>query len=218
MTITITAEKRDVFGKNCARRLRKDGLMPAVIYGGSADALPIILNKKDIFRIMKTETRENTLFKVAVGSDERDAMIKELQINPVTHEVLHADLVRIAMDKLLQVTIPIVPVGEAVGVKIDGGFVDPLTREVEVECLPGDIPESIEIDISHLHLNDSIKVADVTPPPGIRILTDPSTVLVLIGMSRTEEVKAEEVEAEEGAEEKEPEVIKKERAAADEKE
>jgi len=217
MTITITAEKRDVFGKNSNRRLRKVGKMPAVLYGGSAEAMPLVLDKKDIFRIMKTESRENTLFKVAVGSETGDAMIKELQLNPVTHEVLHADLVRIAMDKLLHVTIPIVPVGEAVGVKVDGGFVDPLTREVEVECLPGDIPESIEIDISGLHLNDSLKVADVTPPPGVRIITDPSTVLVLIGMSRTEEIKPEEVEVEEGAEEQEPEVIKKERASEEEK-
>lgn len=218
MTITITAEKRDVFGKNSSRRLRKKGRLPAVLYGGAEGPVSLDLDKKDIFRIMKTQAGENTLLKITVGSEEGDVMIKDIQIDPVSHEVLHADLIRIAMDKLLEVTVPIVPVGEAVGVKTEGGFLETLNREVEVQCLPGDIPESIEIDIRNLHLHDSIKVSDVTPPEGVRILTDPSTVLVLIDVPRVEEVeKPEEAEIEEAAEEQEPEVIKKERGAEEEK-
>ena len=214
MTITIQAEKREQFGKNANRRLRADGRIPAVLYGGAVANVPLAIDKKDIIRIMKTEARENTLFKVGFAGELRDAMIKELQVDPVSDELIHADLVQIAMDKVLRVTVPIVPKGEAYGVKNEGGFVDFVTREIEVDCLPKDIPERLEIDISGLHLHQSVKVEAVTPPEGVKIVNDPSTVLVLISLPHKEEEfpgeKPEEVVAEEG---KEPEVIKKERAA-----
>jgi large subunit ribosomal protein L25 len=214
MTITIQAEKRDSFGKNANRRLRMKGRVPAILYGGSVASVPLVLEKKDVVRILKTETRENTLFKVSFGDEMRDAMIRELQIDPVSDELIHADLVQIAMDKVIRVTVPIVPKGEAVGVKTEGGFVDFVTREIEVDCLPKNIPERIEIDISGLHLHQSVKVESVTPPEGVHFVSDPATVLVLISLPHKEEEfpgeKPEEVVAEEG---KEPEVIKKERAA-----
>ncbi len=215
MTITIQAEKRETFGKNANRRLRKQGRVPAILYGESTASVPLVLEKKDVVRILKTETRENTLFKVGFGDEVRDAMIRELQIDPVSDELIHADLVQIAMDKVIRVTIPILPKGEAVGVKTEGGFVDFVTREIEVDCLPKDIPERIEIDITDLHLHQSIKLETVTPPPGVRFVGEPGTVLVLISLPHKEEEafpgeKPEEAVAEEG---KEPEVIKKERAA-----
>ena len=215
MTITIQAEKRESFGKNANRRLRKQGRVPAILYGGPVANVALVLEKKDVVRILKTDTRENTLFKVGFGDEMRDAMIKELQIDPVSDELIHADLIQIAMDKIIRVTVPIVPKGEAVGVKTEGGFVDFVTREVEVDCLPKDIPDRIEIDISGLHLHQSVKVESVTPPAGVRFVSDPGTVLVLISLPHKEEEafpgeKPEEVVAEEG---KEPEVIKKERAA-----
>jgi large subunit ribosomal protein L25 len=212
MTITIQAEKRESFGKNANRRLRKQGRIPAILYGESAACVPLVLDKKDVVRILKTDTRENTLFKVGFGDEMRDAMIKELQIDPVSDELIHADLIQIAMDKIIRVTVPIVPKGEAVGVKTEGGFVDFVTREVEVDCLPKDIPDRIEIDISGLHLHQSVKVESVTPPEGVRFVNDPGTVLVLISLPHKEEEfpgeKPEEAVAEEG---KEPELIKKER-------
>jgi large subunit ribosomal protein L25 len=219
MTITIQAEKRETFGKNANRRLRKQGRVPAILYGESAAAVPLVLDKKDVVRILKTETRENTLFQVGFGGEVRDAMIRELQIDPVSDELIHADLIQIAMDKIIRVTVPILPKGEAVGVKTEGGFVDFVTREVEVDCLPKDIPERIEIDISDLHLHQSIKLETVTPPSGVRFAGDPGTVLVLISLPHKEEEfpgeKPEEVVAEEG---KEPEVIKPERAEKGEEE
>jgi large subunit ribosomal protein L25 len=140
-------------------------------------------------------------------------MIKDLQIDPVTDELLHADLIRISMDKPVRVTIPVVHRGEPVGVKTEGGFVDFITREVEVECLPRDIPESLSIDISELHINQSFKVEGMAIPAGVRLITDPAIVLVLVALPHKEEEfpgeKPEEVVAEEA---KEPEVIKKERA------
>ena len=215
MTITIQAEIRETFGKNANRELRRQGRVPAILYGESVTNVPLALEKKDVVRILKTETRENTLLKVGFGGETRDAMIRELQIDPVSDELIHADLIQIAMDKVIRVTIPILPKGEAVGVKTEGGFVDFVTREIEVDCLPKDIPERIEIDIADLHLHQSVKLESVTPPPGVRFVGEPGTVLLLISRPHKEEEavpgeKPEEVLAEEG---KEPELIKKERAA-----
>lgn len=219
MTMTITAEKRDAFGKNVNRRLRKEGRLPAILYGEKAANVPLALNKIDIITIMKSDTRENTIFRVGFGDDVRDAMIKELQIDPVTDELIHADLIQIAMDKVIRITVPIVSKGESLGVKNEGGFVDFLMREVEVECLPKNIPDRIVIDISGLKLHQSLKVENVQAPEGVRFVNEPGTVLLMISLPHKEEeaLPGEKTEAV-GSEEKEPEVIKKERAEKGEEE
>jgi len=155
-----------------------------------------------------------------VDAELYDAMIKDLQIDPATDELLHADLIRISMDKPVRVTVPVVHRGEPIGVKTEGGFIDFATREVEVECLPRDIPESIGIDIAELHVNQSFKVENMAIPAGVKIITDPGTVLVLVSMPhKEEEFPGEKPEGEVVAEEpKEPEVIKKERAEKEEPE
>jgi len=221
MNIVVKTEKRQGLGTNAARRLRAQGFVPAVLYGESMDTTALVLNKKDIVQILRLESGENTIFKVAVGADTYDAMIKEIQVNPATDELQHVDLIRISMDKPIKVTVPIEHHGEPVGVKTEGGFVDFVTREVEVECLPRDIPESLDIDISELHINQSFKVQGMTVPAGVKVLTDPNTVLVLISMPHKEEepFPGEKPEGEVAAEEpKEPEVIKKERAEKEEPE
>jgi len=221
MNIVVKTEKRQDVGTNAARRLRARGFVPAVMYGESMETLPLVLDKKDIVRILRLETGENTIFKVAVDADAYDAMIKELQVDPATDELLHVDLIRISMDKPIKVTVPVVHSGEPIGVKTEGGFVDFVTREVEVECLPRDIPESLGIDISELHINQSFKVQGMAVPAGVKILADPNTVLVLISMPHKEEevFPGEKPEGEVAAEEpKEPEVIKKERAEKEEPE
>ncbi|MHB8093969.1 MAG: 50S ribosomal protein L25 [Candidatus Aminicenantales bacterium] len=212
MTITIKAEKRKTFGKNANRRLRKQGLVPAILYGEAQANVPLVLNKKDIAQILKSQSGENTIFQVGFDSELRDAMIKELQIDPVSDELIHTDLIQIAMDKLIKVTVPVIHHGEAVGVKTEGGFVDFVTREIDIECFPKDIPEHIEIDIADLHLHQSIKVENVTPPEGVRFVSEPGTVLVLISLPHKEEEFPGEKPEEAAAETKEPEVIKKERA------
>lgn len=214
MSINIKGEKRDVFGKNASRRIRREGKLPAILYGPKIGSIPLILDKKDIFTILKSETGENTIFKVSFDSETSDTMIKELQTDPVSDEVLHCDLIQIAMDKAIQVAVPIVLVGEALGVKNEGGFVDFVNRDIEIECLPKNIPEQIEIDISDLHLHQSIKVEEVTLPEDVTILSDLDSVLVLIqAPAKEEELEVEEVEEEEEvvAEGEEPEVIKKEK-------
>jgi len=221
MNIVVKTEKRQGLGTNAARRLRAQGFVPAVLYGESMDTTALVLNKKDIVQILRLESGENTIFKVAVGADAYDAMIKEIQVNPATDELQHVDLIRISMDKPIKVTVPVIHGGEPVGVKTEGGFVDFVTREVEVECLPRDIPESLGIDISELHINQSFKVQGMTVPAGVKVLTDPNTVLVLISMPHKEEepFPGEKPEGEVAAEEpKEPEVIKKERAEKEEPE
>ena len=224
MNLTIKCERRDVFGKNASRRLRRAGKVPAVLYGGNQPSTHLALQKTDIFGILRSESGENTIFKASFDSETRDTMIKDLQLDPVTDEILHIDLIQIAMDKAIKVSVPINVIGDAVGVKTEGGFIDLVTREVEVECLPGKIPESIEVDVSALHLHESIKVEDISFPPGVESLSDPHLLVVLIeAPTKEEEVKVEAEEEEEVevmAEGEQPEVIKKEReeAPAQEKE
>jgi len=213
MSLEIKAQKRDVFGKNAARRIRRDGKVPAVLYGPKTDNVALILDKKDIFSILKSESGENTLFKVAFDTQKSDAMIKDFQADPVSDELIHVDLIQIVMDKAIRVAIPVVLLGEAVGVKSEGGFVDFVSREIEIECLPRDIPENIQVDISELHMHQSLKMEDLSPPEGTVFTDDPDMVIVLIqAPTKEEEVVVEEEEEEVMAEEEEPEVIKKEKA------
>ena len=220
MNIVVKSEKRQGLGTNAARRLRAQGFVPAVLYGESMESRPLVLSKKDIVQILRLETGENTIFKVVVDAEQYDAMIKDLQVDPATDELLHADLIRISMDKPVRVTVPVVHRGEPVGVKTEGGFIDFVTREVEVECLPRDIPENIGIDIAELHVNQSMKVENMAIPAGVKIITDPGTVIVLVSMPhKEEEFPGEKPEGEVVAEEPtEPEVIKKERAEKEEPE
>jgi large subunit ribosomal protein L25 len=213
MGIKIKGEIRELFGKNASRRLRKEGRVPANLYGIAAENVSLILDKKDIFEILRSEAGENTIFKISYDSKTKDVMIKEVQINPADDELLHVDLILIAMDKEIRVTVPFVLTGEAVGVKAEGGFVDFVTREVELECLPKAIPEHIEVDISGLHLHQSIKIEDISLPEGAKWVSDLDTVIAMIHAQAKEEVIVEEEELEEEviAEEEEPEVIKKEK-------
>jgi len=217
MSFKIKGETRNVFGKNASRRIRQEGMIPAILYDTDTVSIPLTLNKKDVFAILKAETGENTIFKISFNSETRNTMIKELQRDPVTDEILHADLIQIVMDNIISVSVPIVLVGEAVGVKAEGGFVDFVTREVEIECLPKNIPEQLEIDISSLHLHQSLKVEDLSSPGEITLVTDPNTVVVLIHAPTKEEFEVEEIEEEIVAEEG-PEVIKKEKPEEEEKE
>lgn len=212
MGITLKCEKREIFGKNAARRLRREGKIPAVLYGEGNLNVSLSLEKKDIFSILKSEAGENTIFKVSFDSEKRDAMIKEFQKDVVTDEALHVDLLLIAMDKRIRVSVPVVLTGDAVGVKAEGGFVDFISRELEIECFPKDIPENIEVDISDLHLHQSIKVEELPPPEGGVILNDLDSVIALI-QSPAKEVEevVEEEEEEVLPEGEEPEVIKKDK-------
>jgi large subunit ribosomal protein L25 len=217
MTLNIKAERRETAGKANSRRLRKQGGLPGVLYGPNVDSTSLVLSKKDIFNILKSESGENTLFRIKLDKKNLDVMIKDYQQDVVTDELLHVDLIEIAMDKFLEVTVPLVLVGDAVGVKAEGGFMDFATREVEVECLPKDIPEEIEVDVSELHMHQSVKVEELTTPEGVKILSDPQLVVAIVHAPE-EEVEEEEIEEELLAEGEEPEVIGREKEEEEEDE
>lgn len=219
MSLTIKAEKRDAGGKNAARRIRREGNVPAILYGPDVENIPLVLNKRDIFDILKSETGENTIFQVDLEKDKPEVMIKDYQQDVTTDEILHVDLFRISMDKEIRVTVPIVLTGDPVGVKAEGGFVEFVTREVEIECLPRDIPENIEVDIRALHLNQSLKVEDLAQMEGVEMISDPHAMIVMVEAPSVEEAVEEVLEEEEiMAEGDQPEVIQKEKGEGEPKE
>ncbi|HZI94969.1 MAG TPA: 50S ribosomal protein L25 [Patescibacteria group bacterium] len=213
--IVVEAEKRTDLGKNASRRIRRSGKIPAVLYGGDGSVETLAVDPKHLEAILHSEAGENTLFGVNLmpgGRVPGRVMIKEHQVDPITDRVTHADLMRIAMDKAIRVQVTIHHVGIAKGVKLQGGILDHPLREVEVECLPADIPERIEVDITELDLGKSLRVSDLTAPPGVKILTDPATAFISVVAPTVEK---EPVAAVEGAAVEaptEPELIRKGKA------
>ena len=216
MEAVLEATTRDSFGKNEARRTRRDGKVPAVIYGGSAEggptATPIAVEPKALLRILHSESGANTLIslKLAGGGDTK-VLVKQFQLDPLTHQVLHADFYRVAMDRVIQVTIPVIVKGEPKGVKQQGGVLELIRREIEIECLPGDIPENVEVDASELMLNQGIRVRDIPVSPKWTPISDADMMLVHVIMPKAEEVAApaEAAATAVAAVPAEPEVIKK---------
>ncbi|MBD3413306.1 MAG: 50S ribosomal protein L25 [Candidatus Aminicenantes bacterium] len=208
MSQTVKAEVRESAGKNAARRLRSQGNVPAILYGPKIKNVPLVLSKQDIFSILKSERGINTIFKITFDSKKKNVMIKDFQLDVVSDELLHVDLIEIAMSEAIEVTVQVELTGEAVGVKSEGGFVDFTNREVEVRCLPKNIPDQISIDISDLHLHESVKVGDIEPPEDVEFITEPDTVIAHIMLPEEEEIEEEEeLEEELIVEGEEPEVI-----------
>jgi large subunit ribosomal protein L25 len=212
MEAVLDAQVRDTFGKNEARRTRREGKVPAVLYGGDgAGATPIAVHPKALLKILHSDAGQNTLIslKLAGASDAR-VLVKDFQLDPITHEVLHADFYRVAMDKLLQVTIPIVVHGEPKGVKQQGGILEHIRREIEIEVLPADIPEHIDIDVSELMLHQGVRVRDIAPNPKWKPISDADLMLVHVILPKAEEAAAPaDAAAVATATPAEPEVIKK---------
>src|SRR5438874_6139237 len=160
--IVVSAQGRDDRGKNAARRLRRTGMVPAVIYGGKGDNLAIAVDPKALQRVLRSEAGRNTILKLDIaGHGATNAILKGWQVDPIRESFLHADFYRIAMDVAIRVTVPIHVVGEARGVKVDGGILELVVRAIEVECLPGDIPERIDVEVSDLAINQSLRVSDL---------------------------------------------------------
>ena len=205
MPTVIEAQLRTRGGKNVNRRLRNSGKIPAVIYGPGKPSLAVTVDPNTVQTILHSESGRNTIFGISVdGSEHSNAMVKDYQLDPVHGKLIHADFLEIAMDRLLVLSVNVEVIGEAEGVKLDGGIMDIVTRSIEVECLPGDIPESIKVDVSHLKINDYIRVKNLQTDSKVKILTDPEVVVVTIVPPIKEEVPVEAV-----AEVAEPEVIKK---------
>ena len=217
MDATLQAEKRDGRGKNEARRLRASGRIPAVVYGADkGKAVEIAVDPKTLMRILHSESGVNTLIGLKVDGGDTRVMVKEYQIDPIDHKLLHADFYQVAMDKALTVTVPLVMKGEAPGVKQQGGIVDFVNREIEIECLPGDIPENIVVDISELMLNQGVRVRDLTEGATWKPVTDGDLMSVHVVALKVEEPAATEPAAGAIAAPAEPEVIKKGKTDKDE--
>ena len=218
METVLEATTRTRFGKNEAGRLRREGQVPSVLYGGATrdgakpEALPISVDPKALLRILHSQSGANTIITLALGSESPKVMLREFQLDPVSRQLLHADFYRVAMDKRITVTVPIVLRGEAPGVKQQGGLLDFVHREIEVECLPADIPEHIEVDVSELMLNQSIRLRDVLGSMTWTPISEADLMLVHVVAQKAE---AEPVAAETetaAATPAEPEVIKKGKA------
>ena len=221
----LEAQKREPGNKNAARRVRVDGKIPAVLYGGGSESAPVSVDPRQVLRILRSETGHNTIFDLTLDTNRVKAMIVDWQFEPIKGRLLHVDLQRIAMDKQLTVTVPVVLKGEAVGVKQEGGILEQLLREIEVECLPADIPKSIEVDISHLVFGIEVRVENLPHSEKLKFLTDPRQMIAHITSVKEEVVATPEAVADAAATPAEPEVIKKgkqeaegeEGAAADDK-
>jgi len=219
MDATLEAVKRDGRGKNEANRLRAGGKIPAVFYGpgkeGKApEGVAVAVDPKAVLRILHSDSGANTLINLKFEGLETRVMVREYQLDPITHSLLHADFYQLAMDKAIVVTVPVLLKGESKGVKQQGGLLDFVTREIEVECLPTDIPENITVDVSEMMLHDSIRVRDLSVDPKWKAISEGDTMLVHIVMPKAEEEPAAAT-AEAGAAAAttaEPEVIKKGKA------
>ena len=212
MDAVLEAVERSQRGKNEARRLRASGKMPAVVYGDKDGGRAIAVDPKTLSKILRTELGANTLIqlKLAGGGDAR-VLVKEYQIDPITHQLLHADFYRVAMDKLLRVTVTVVPRGEPKGVKQQGGVLDIVHRQIEIECLPADIPQHIEVDVTEMMVGMSVRVRDIATDPKWKALSDADMMLLHVIIPKVEEVAPtpDAAAAAAGAAPAEPEVIKK---------
>ncbi|MFY9553936.1 MAG: 50S ribosomal protein L25 [Blastocatellia bacterium] len=213
--ITINASTRDGVGKGPTRRLRAQGMIPAAVYGEGGEAVAVSVSAKEIATILRSATGHNTIFKLALpqgNGEPANVIIKDYQVDPVKGRLLHADLFRLSMTTTTRVSVSVETIGEPIGVKIDGGILELQLREIEVECLPGDIPEHLKVDIANLQIGDHVTVADlVYDREKVKVLADEHQIVAGVLAPRMIEEVAPAVAPIEGEAEAvaEPEVIKK---------
>jgi len=206
----LEAQPRTPGTKNDARRVRRQGKVPAVVYGAGKQALPVSVDPRQVSRILHSKTGHNTVFDLALDGERSKAMIVDWQYEPIKGALLHIDVKRIAMDQKLKVNVPITLTGEPAGVKQQGGILEQIFREVEVECLPNDIPNSVELNVSELVFGMVLRVSDLPQNDKVKYLTDPDQpVAHIISVKEEEAPTADAVAGEAAAAPAEPEVIKK---------
>lgn len=216
--VILKAQVRTLTGKRVAKDLRNQGMVPANVYKGSKGAVSLQVTKDDLLQVLGTKAGENVIItlKISGGADAKDktVLIKEIQREPIMDDILHVDFNEISLTEMLKVNVPLGSKGEPVGVKVDGGVLEHIMWELQVECLPTDIPEKLEVDISNLKIGDSIFVKNITAPEGVKILNDGELIVMSVKAKKVE-VPKEEVPAE-GAEE--PELIRKKKEEEGEEE
>lgn len=213
--LTIEAYPREDFGKNAARRLRRAGQIPAVVYSGGGASIPIVVDPRKLSTVIHSEAGHTAIFNLEIhGKAPARVMLRDWQVEPVYGALLHVDMLRVARDTKLKVKVPIHLTGEAKGVKVQGGILEFVLREVEVECLPDDIPEHIAVDVTELAIGRNLRVSDLPLTPNLKVLTEATRVVAHVVALKAEEEKpaAEAVEAAPA----EPEVIRKGKAEEEE--
>ncbi len=210
-TFTVEGKVREERGKNAARRTRLTGMVPAVLYGGRKESVALSVNAKQVAKILRSETGHNTIFtvRVADGAEEK-AMMKDWQVDPLKGSLLHVDMLRIAMDVRMRVRVPVHTFGEPQGVKLQGGIFEMVTREVEVECLPADIPEEFKVDVSGLMIGNQLRAGNIQlDPEKIKLVTDPLRVIAHVVTLKKEEEPTPDAAVAAETTPAEPEVMKK---------
>ena len=208
--LTIPAESRDSRGKNEARRLRAKGSVPAVVYGGPAGPAAVAVSPKDLTKVLNSNTGHNTIFNLTMaGGENTPVMIVDWQYDPIKDTLLHADLKRIDLTQRITVKVPVVTQGDPKGVKLQSGIHEIITREVEIECLPNDIPEQFTINVADLMVGQSIRAGDIPIGGSIRLLSPPDAVISHVVSLKAEETTTAETGGAAVAPSAEPEVIKK---------
>jgi large subunit ribosomal protein L25 len=210
-TFTVEGKVREERGKNAARRTRLTGMVPAVLYGGRKESVALSVNAKQVAKILRSETGHNTIFtvRVADGAEEK-AMMKDWQVDPLKGSLLHVDMLRIAMDVRMRVRVPVHTFGEPQGVKLQGGIFEMVTREVEVECLPADIPEEFKVDVSGLMIGNQLRAGSIElDPEKIKLVTDPLRVIAHVVTLKKEEEPTPDAAVAAETTPAEPEVMKK---------
>ncbi len=206
--MTVTAESRDSRGKNEARRLRSHGSMPAVLYGGPAGSSAVAVNPKELTRILNSKTGHNTIFNLSVtGKEDTPVMIVDWQYDPIKDSLLHVDLKRIDLSQRITVKVPVVTQGDPKGVKLQGGIHEIVTREIEIECLPDEIPEQFVVDVSELMIGQNIRVSDIPMSGSMKLMSVSDAIVSHVVSLKAEEATVAEVAVTPAA--AEPEVIKK---------
>jgi large subunit ribosomal protein L25 len=208
--IIVEGKPREDRGKNAARRMRQKGEVPAVLYGGKGGPLTLTVNTKQFSALLRSEAGQNTVFHVRLPNGDQPAMVKDWQVDPVKGSLLHVDMLRVAMDVRIRVRVPVHTFGEAQGVKLQGGVFETVTREVEIECLPTEIPGEFRVDITDFMIGRQLRAGDLPmDPEKMKLVTDPQRVIAHVVALRVEEEKPAEAVAAEAAAPAEPEVIKK---------
>jgi len=208
--ITVAAEPRESRGKNEARRLRVKGLSPAVLYGSDRPAVAVSVNPKDVNKILHSNTGHNTIFNLSVqGGEDTPVMIVDWQSDPVKDSLLHIDLKRIDLTKRIAVKVRVHVTGEPQGVKLQGGLLEVITREIEIECLPDDIPESYTVDVKELMIGQNLRASEIALSGSVKLVSAPEQVIAHVVALKAEVVETPAAEGAVAAAPAEPEVIKK---------
>jgi large subunit ribosomal protein L25 len=205
--ITVRAKQREGRGKNDARRVRRDGLVPVTVYGGTGETVAAVAPLRELAAILRSDSGRNTIFTMDIeGLGPSEVMFHERQIDPIRGRLIHADFRRLVVGEKIEVTVPLHLVGEPVGVRAGQGFLEQVVRQIDVRCDPRDIPEAINVDVSNLDVHESLHVSDIPVDEKVEILEDADMLIATVGVVKEEEEAPAAAEGEGGAE---PELIAK---------